>query len=1049
MERVTSIDELHALASRLRADSDSAQPTIVIPAGTCGQASGANDLIRVAKRELLRLGLADVVALRITGCHGYCEMEPSVLVEPERIFYPRLTMEGMARLVEGMLRGELVADLLWQDPATGERIAHQDEIPFFAAQRRTLLARNEKVDPIRIFNYLAAGGYRALVGALENGGGRGVLEVVKASGLRGRGGAGFPTGRKWELLAAEPGDRGKVLVCNADEGDPGAYMDRAVLEGNPHTVIEGMLLGALATGASEGIIYVRAEYPLAIKHLVIALRQARGLGLLGTDILGTGIDFDIRLARGAGAFVCGEETALIASIEGRSGDPRQRPPFPVERGVEGRPTAINNVETWANVPLIVAEGAAAFAAVGTPGNAGTKIFSLVGKVQSTGLVEVAMGTSIRHIVYGVGGGASDGRPVKGVQTGGPSGGCLPASLFDLPIDYDSLRAAGSIMGSGGMIVLDEHTCVVDLAHYYMEFLAEESCGKCFTCRKGTQRMAELLEDVTHGRATLTTLDLLEELALTVRDTTMCGLGQSAPNPVLSTLRYFHEEYVEHVVHKRCRAGVCTHLTGPACQGACPVGTQAWNYIAHIERGEYEEAYRAIRRRNPFPSVCARLCHHPCESRCRLGQSGERPVAIRALKRFITDTVDPGAFHAERPRLATDAPRVAVVGAGPAGLTAAWELVQLGYHATVFEAGDRAGGMLVAGVPPYRLPRTVLEREITALLADGVALKCGVALGRDLAIDDLFAEGFAAVFLAVGAHRSRRLGIAGEDAAGVIPSMPFLEAVNLHGENAAHGRVGVIGGGNSAVDAARVARRQPGVDSVTIYYRRSREEMPAFPEEVAAALDEGIRLETLVTPAAIHAPGGRLEAVELIRNRLGAHDASGRRLPEPIPGSETTVKLDTLVVAIGEQLQPFLPMEEEAAALVERGRVRADRDTLLTPRPGVFAGGDAVTGPNTVIDAIAAGQRAARSIHRFLLGEELMQPASVHLPVVYIAPSDEAGTGLGATAPIRPAAERTSSFAEVEMCFTAEQARAEARRCLRCDIEFTEALGAPRAEGVHT
>ena len=582
MKKLKSIEDFKVLQDLIMADRDLKIPTIVISAGTCGQASGANDLIRVSKREILAGGLTEKIHLRITGCHGFCQMEPSVLIEPSGIFYPRLAMQEMVQIIDALVHGEVLEHLLWKDPKTRKRIKRLEDIPFFKSQQRNILAYNIKVDPIRIYNYIENGGYSALADVLSDRNPQWVVKEVKASGLRGRGGAGFPTGLKWELLAKQRNGHSKFLVCNADEGDPGAYMDRSVLEGNPHSIIEGMLIGAFATGANAGVIYVRSEYPLAVKHLVIALRQARELGLLGEDILGTGLSFDIRLVKGAGAFVCGEETALIHSIEGRMGEPRQRPPFPVEKGIEGKPTAINNVETWANIPIIMREGAKQFARIGTPQNTGTKIFSLVGKVKNTGLVEVPMGITIGEIVYDIGGGPSGRAEIKAVQTGGPSGGCIPASMFDLPIDYDSLNEAGSIMGSGGMIVMDENTCMVDVAKYFMNFLKDESCGKCLTCRKGTQRMWEILDDISRGKGTREQLDLLEELALVVKDTAMCGLGQTASNPVLSTLRYFREEYETHVERKFCPASVCRDLftyrvipekcTGCAlCAKVCPTG----------------------------------------------------------------------------------------------------------------------------------------------------------------------------------------------------------------------------------------------------------------------------------------------------------------------------------------------------------------------------------------------------------------------------------------------------------------------------------------------
>lgn len=573
--------EAHA---RLAGQDNSHIPTLVISAGTCGQASGANLLIQATKKELLQKKLTGKIHLRVTGCHGFCAMEPSVLVEPRRTFYPRLRPGDMATVVDAVAKGNVVDSLLFTDPETGKRIEKQDDIPFFKKQMRNIIGRNEKIDPIRIHDYILNDGYVALARLLERQAPRFIVEEVTASGLRGRGGAGFPTGQKWGLFAAQQNSEGKYLICNADEGDPGAYMDRSVLEGNPHSIIEGMTIGAYGTGATEGIIYVRTEYPLAIKHLNAALKQAREVGLLGDNILGTGFSFDIHIVKGAGAFICGEETALIASIEGHIGDPRQRPPFPIVRGLHGKPTMINNVETLANIPLIFNMGGRSFAEIGTKENAGTKIFSLVGKIKNTGLVEVPMGITIREVVQGIGGGPAGTEEIKAIQTGGPSGGCIPASKFDLPIDYESLKNVGSIMGSGGMIVMDERTCMVDVAKYFMNFLKDESCGSCFPCRKGTQRMHEILEDISRGKGNAESLVLLEELAMAVRDTTRCGLGQTASNPVLSTLRYFRHEYLAHIEEKHCPAGVCkdliTYSINERCKGcllcvkACPQGAIA-------------------------------------------------------------------------------------------------------------------------------------------------------------------------------------------------------------------------------------------------------------------------------------------------------------------------------------------------------------------------------------------------------------------------------------------------------------------------------------------
>lgn len=1064
MLRLSSINELKEFRNILFNSTDENKPRIVICAGTACHASGSAEIIRAAKKYIIEKRLVGKVSLRITGCHGFCEMGPFILTEPQQAFYIQVKPSDVSKIVEALLSDKYREDLLYRDPQTGEKYYKRDDIPFFKNQQRSILGLNQKIDPIRVHDYIVQGGYSALEVVLSKQQPEWVVQQVKGSQLRGRGGGGFPTGLKWELLAKQPSNRGKFLVCNADEGDPGAYMDRSVLEGNPHSIIEGMVIGAYGTGATEGIVYVRNEYPLAVKHLNIAIKQAYELGLLGKDILGTGFSFDIKVVKGAGAFVCGEETAMIRSIEGKMGEPRQRPPFPVQKGIDGKPTAINNVETWANIPLIFKLGADNFAKVGTKNNSGTKIFSLVGKIRNTGLVEVPMGATIKEIVYDIGGGPVGKAKIKAVQTGGPSGGCIPADRFDLAVDYDSLTAAGSIMGSGGMIAMDENTCMVDVAKYFMNFLKDESCGKCFTCRKGTQRMYEILDDISKGKGTLEHLDLLKELAEVVKDTTMCGLGQTASNPVLSTLQYFRNEYLEHVLDKNCNAFVCKGLFGVPCQAACPLDTETWRYVALIQKGLYEEAYRIIRDANPFPSVCARVCDRKCESRCNLAASGGQAIAIRSLKRFVTDRVDPSVYKPVKiAKDFQDGSNIAVIGAGPAGLSAAHYLSLLGYKVTVVDSSEKPGGMLISCIPAYRLPQEIVGKEIESLLDDkNITLRCGTVLGRDIYIDELFKGGFKAVFLAIGADKSWRLGLEGEDTDGIYPSMQFLKAFNLKGEELAKGHVGIVGGGNSAVDAARVAIRQKNVKSVTLLYRRTYQDMPAYAEEVEAALKEGVRLQTLVSPVKIRyieaaeaegvkvetfvepvkidARNGHLADIKCIRNKLGDIDSSGRRRPIPIPGSEFTIPLDTLIVAIGER-----PDSECLASmgleLDKSGRLRIDPKTLCTNRQGVFAGGDLVTGPNTVVDAIAAGKKAAGVIDRYLCGKELAEPPTVNLPKVFIEPAAVSDEGYGEVARVEPAVlpakSRKKNFAEVELPLSVRKAKLEAARCLRCDLEFTQ------------
>jgi NADH-quinone oxidoreductase subunit F len=530
--------------------------------------------------ELLKQGMTGEVRFLTTGCHGFCEQGPLAIIEPGNIFYCHIQKEDVEEIVSRTLKaGQAVERLLYTDPVSGSPVGRERDIPFYAAQGRFLLADNPNLSPRDIGDYIALDGYSALAKALTGMMPEDVLNEVKAAGLRGRGGGGYPTGRKWEQCRAAPGDE-HYVICNADEGDPGAYMDRSLLEGNPHAVLEGMILGAFAIGSGRGFVYVRREYPLAVLHIQTAIEQAREYGLLGTKILGSDFAFDASVVRGGGAFVCGESTALMASLEGKVGEPRAKDVHTVERGYLDQPTTLNNVETWANVPRIVRDGATAFAARGTDGSKGTKIFALTGQVKNTGLVEVGMGTTLRQVIFDIGGGPKQGRQIKAVQTGGPSGGCLPLAEFHLPLDFDALAAAGSMMGSGGLVVLDDSACMVDVARYFLAFLQDESCGKCVPCRLGVGRMLEIVTDICQGRGRPEQIPLLKELAWTISAGSLCALGKTAPNPVLSTLRYFRGEYEAHIQEKQCPACVCRALFRYAvdadscvscgeCEQACP------------------------------------------------------------------------------------------------------------------------------------------------------------------------------------------------------------------------------------------------------------------------------------------------------------------------------------------------------------------------------------------------------------------------------------------------------------------------------------------------
>jgi NADH-quinone oxidoreductase subunit F len=803
-------------------------------------------------------------------------------------------------------------------------------------------------------------------------------------------------------------------------------MDRSTMEGDPNTVIEGMIIAAYAIGASEGYIYIRAEYPLAVKRVRLAIKQAEMKGFLGDNILGSNFSFRIHVKEGAGAFVCGEETALMASIEGKRGMPRSRPPFPAQSGLWGKPSNINNVKSLATVPVIIAKGANWYAQIGTEKSRGTAVFALTGKIANSGLVEVPMGIPLAEIIYDIGGGIPNGKRFKAVQTGGPSGGCLPASLLNLPVEYESLKGAGSIMGSGGMVVMDEDTCIVDVARYFLSFTVSESCGKCVLCRLGTKQMLDILENIANGKGKLEDIDLLLELSQSVKAGSLCGLGQTAPNPVLTTIRYFRDEYEEHIKKHHCRAAVCKGLVTAPCSHTCPAGVDVPRYVRFIAEGKPAQAVAVIRERIPFPSVCGHVCIHPCETKCRRGELDEA-IGIRVLKRFATEH-DTGLWKAKSTVAPATGKRVAVIGSGPAGLTTAYYLAKLGHSVTVFEKLPEPGGMMRVGIPDYRLPKDLLGAEIEEIKAIGVDIRTNTAINSP---ESLFDEGYNAIFLAIGAHQGISIGVEGEDNPEVIECAHFLRNVNLGKEVKLGARVAVIGGGNAAIDSARTALRL-GAKEVTIVYRRTRSEMPASSEEIEEALAEGVKLNFLAAPSRIVSRDGKAE-LECIRMELGALDASGRRRPEPVRGSEFSTMFDNIIAAIGQR--PEIPTQFGLS--IGRGNtIQVDPDTLATNKQGIFAGGDAVSGPASVIEAIAAGRQAAISIDKYLGGSGVIDE-TLAPPQEVSASIEEAQEKRRPKIPALPLKQRLSSFAEVELGLSQEMAIEEAGRCLRCDLEEPE------------
>jgi len=959
MKQLRSVKELEDLERQAKARLAKLEKQIQVKVhlGTCGISSGANKVLDAFTREVELHRLSDVVILR-AGCIGLCGREPVVTVivpGKEKVIYCDLDEARVPRIVEEHLtEGRLVKE--WTLDLNS---------PWFKLQEIRIM-HNQDLDPMDIEQYIARGGYRALDKVLTQMKPEVVMEEIKKAGLRGRGGAGFPTATKWSFVRSAPSEE-KYVVCNGDEGDPGAYMNRAVLEGNPHSIIEGMIIGAYAIGnVRQGYAYIRAEYPLAIETLSHAIAQAQEYGLMGKNILGTDFEFSLDIFPGAGAFVCGEETALLGSIEGKRGNPRQRPPFPanVGGGLFGKPTTINNVETWSNIPQIILRGADWFASVGTEQSKGTKTLCLVGKVNNTGLVEVPLGTPMGKIVFDIGGGIPGGKKFKAVQIGGPSGGVIPIEHLNTPIDYEAVTALGAIMGSGGLVVMDEDSCMVDMAKYFLQFTKDESCGKCTPCRAGIPKMLEMLDKISQGAGKMEDLDVLTELGEMVASASLCGLGQTSPNPVLTTLRHFREEYEAHIIDKKCPAAVCQALFRTPCQHTCPVGLDIPGYVSLIKEGKFAEAYYLIKQCNPFPSICGRVCNHPCEFKCRRGQLDE-PIAIKDLRRFVADyAFKMGIEYVPEIRERKEE-KVAVIGAGPAGLSAAWDLALEGYQVAVFDALSVAGGMLAVGIPEYRLPNDILRKEVHEIEKLGVDIKLNTPIGD---IESLFKDGYKAVFIAIGAHKGVKAGIPGEDLGGVYDGIEFLREVNLGREVQVGKKVAVIGGGNSAIDSARVALRK-GAGEVHIFYRREKKDMPAIAEEVEAAEEEGIHFHLLTAPGRILGNDGKATGLECIRMSLKEFDRSGRRTPYPIEGSEYVIDTDMVIEAIGQRPDTSFIMNDEIK-VGRGGAVVADRRTLATEKRGVFAGGDAVTGPQTVIEAIAAGQRAASSIRRYLQGKEL-------------------------------------------------------------------------------
>ncbi|MDD3693553.1 MAG: NADH-ubiquinone oxidoreductase-F iron-sulfur binding region domain-containing protein [Oscillospiraceae bacterium] len=977
--------------------------------------------------EIKKQSLENEVKVLETGCMGTCAVGPVALILPDRTFYTNLTPEIARNIIKKhILNGDILTQHTFYDNSIHRHVPNIDDIDFFKNQVKIALRNCGYMEYKSLDAYVARNGYFAAAKAVNTDRLK-IIEEVKKSGLKGRGGAGFPTGVKWQAGYNADSDK-KYIVCNADEGDPGAFMDRSIIEGDPHTLIEGMIIGGYAIGADTGYVYVRAEYPIAVERLSYAIDEARERGLLGCKLFGSDFSFDLEIRIGAGAFVCGEETALMASIEGHRGEPRQKPPFPFEQGLFGKPTIINNVETLAAIPVIILNGSEWYSQYGTKTSKGTKVFALAGDVVNTGIIEVPIGMPLGDILFNIGGGMQEKKKFKSAQIGGPSGGCITQDNLNVATDYESLQKLGAIIGSGGLIAMNEDTCMVDTARFFMDFIQEESCGKCVACRLGTKRMLEILERITRGEGSDGDIELLQELGETIKETAMCGLGQTAPNPVLSTIRYFKNEYEEHIHNKYCRAGVCSELFISPCENTCPANINIPGYLALVAAGRFIDAYNLIKQENPFPAVCGRICTHPCESKCRRGTVDES-VAICDIKRFVADY----AYKNEKPYASDlvfpkNGKSVAIIGAGASGLTCAYYLVRIGYTVDVFESQPVAGGVLAFGIPEYRLPKKVLEHEIDLILQSGVNIHLSTEVDRDMF--GKLRSTYDSVYIATGTQMPQKVNIPGENLPGVLHGINFLKDVNYNKDIYIGNTVAVIGGGNTAMDSARTALRL-GASRVILLYRRNIESMPASEQEIKETLAEGVEIMELVAPIKfIAGKDGSVSKVECVKMKLGEFDKSGRRKAVKISGSNFFLDVDTVIPAVSQYSDlPFVRKDE--IEVTSWGTFVVDSNTLMTTMNGVFAGGDVARGPDTVISAIADGKQAAVSIDKYLGGTgKLNKGNPIDIPERF--EDDEIVAHDRFPLEMLDMESRKGSFDEVILGYHKLNAMAEAMRCLHCD-----------------
>lgn len=1026
MTVLNSLADLDGIKRRYREELSNFKYQVSVCGGTGCTSSQCGAVKEILIKLVAEHQLQNQVAVIETGCMGICAVGPILRILPDEIMYTEVNPSKMVEIFAShIIEGKVKEEYTFFDPASDQHIPKMSEIDFFKDQIKIALKNCGKIDYASLEAYIAQDGYSAIAKALQSMTDVQVIEEVKRSDLRERGGDGLLAGIQWEVVKNAKNDL-KYIVCNAAEGDPKAIIDRSILEGDPHCVIEGMLLAGYAIGATQGYINVNVDYPLAAKRLGAAIEEARRCGLLGGKILGTNFVFDLEMQVGAGVLVGGGETSLLASMEGKRGEPKVKPPFPFEQGLFDKPTMIHNVETLSHVSPIVLRGADWYAQKGTETSKGTKVFTLTGDIVNQGIVEVPMGMSLGDILFKIGGGVPGGKSFKAVQAGGSSGGYISKEFLNTPVDKDALARLGSLMGSGELQVMNEDTCMVDRARKLMEFIQDQSCGKCLPCRVGTKRMLEIVERFTKGEGQEGDIELLEELADSIRQSSMCSLGQTAANSILSTIQYFREEYNEHVHDKYCRAGVCTDLFVSPCENACPVGINVPGYLALISVGKYRDAYDLIKQENPFPAVCGRICTHPCESKCRRGQLDE-PIAIADLKRFVTDfAFEQGVTVSKERAHPKNGKSIGIIGAGPSGLTCGYYLARLGYEVDVYESHSLAGGVLAFGIPEYRLPNETLAYEINLIEQVGVKIHLNTEVGKNISFTQLRKK-HDAIYIATGSQISNKINLPSEDLPGVIHGLDFLREVNLGREVQIGKSVVVIGGGNTALDAARTALRLGA--RVRVLYRRALEDMPADLKEIHEAIVEGIEIMPLVAPLRFIGEE-KISELECVRMELGSFDSGGRRRPSVKEGSNFTIQVDTVIPAVSQSADlQFVDRNEVGVS--EWNTLITAKDTLMTTLAGVFAGGDVARGSDVAVTAIADGKKAAISMDLFLGGKGVLDKGE---DIKFPPATDDADLldHERYAMEILSPETRKNTFGEVGKGYHKLKAIAESMRCLRCD-----------------